>query len=194
MIAPSEKHLEDWIVQNGMPEIAPQCEFYHQLIARQLPLPDGVADLVYLSGSKMRIEVVELKKGALDESAIAQVLRYKANIDALWQGYIECRPSCFNTSYEHSAYELTTATLVGHSISPVLLEVCTAAKINVWLYDYTPDDNLFEFESEYGDWCKFGAYVTPKLRDALKQVFLQLCVKNDIPTTGDFKNIDGDDL
>lgn len=96
MIAPSEKHLEDWICSNFnrfgglteqdlVPEYAregcycPDDEYYvdtffSQLIARQFVLPSGRPDLLgYCRG---QVAAIEIKKGAITYDVIGQVLRY----------------------------------------------------------------------------------------------------------------------
>lgn len=95
-IAPTEKHLEDWICANfyrfgGLveQEIVPEyaregcyCPddtyyvdtFFSHLIARQLSLPAGRPDLLaYRFG---QVAAIEMKKGAITYDVIGQCLRY----------------------------------------------------------------------------------------------------------------------
>jgi hypothetical protein len=96
MKAPSEKHLEDWIVNNldyfgdafdknvyGLLPIEDPLwinsdeytyPFFSHVLKRQARFPFGIADLITTDGDS--ICAVELKAGAVDGETIAQVLRY----------------------------------------------------------------------------------------------------------------------
>lgn len=96
MRAPSEKHLEDWIVANFSrfgalveQELVPEYwreSFYHpddtyyvetffnQLIARQYPLPSGRPDLI--ATTHKSVVAVEIKKGPVTYETLGQCLRY----------------------------------------------------------------------------------------------------------------------
>lgn len=97
--APTEKHLEDWIVNNlhwfgdlydneylyGFENHAAPFGEDHfvvpmatKIVGRQLQLPDGIADLVVTDHD--RLMVVELKKGDLSFDVLGQCLRYMNNL------------------------------------------------------------------------------------------------------------------
>lgn len=77
MEAPSEKHLEDWLVKNY-----PFASEPFQ-IKRQVSLPSGRADLIVIE--QRSISIVELKKGRIDSLALAQCLRYMGDIRSIMQ-------------------------------------------------------------------------------------------------------------
>jgi len=96
MKAPSEKHLEDWIVANPKlfgdlwpteeitGKIWDECAhldngqsvipFVGPIIARQVRFPFGIADLVL--ANRQQVVVVEIKKDAVTAKTITQCLRY----------------------------------------------------------------------------------------------------------------------
>lgn len=78
-VAPNEKHLEDWIVNNfemfGTDSWGDgHYTFFDRLIARQYPLPNGRPDLITMFEGT--ITIVELKKGELTYGVLGQCLRY----------------------------------------------------------------------------------------------------------------------
>jgi hypothetical protein len=106
-IAPSEKHLEDWIIANPkgfgsnwesgeLPEhcypensfITPSnryvTPFFESLISRQLLLPHGRSDLIMYGLD--HISVVELKKGIINYDAIGQCKRYMYDLEEVYSG------------------------------------------------------------------------------------------------------------
>jgi hypothetical protein len=85
--APSEKTLEDYISEHpeclGLCEIGPEeYAAEYQFTLRQVRLPSGIADLVGTTCSQREIVVAELKKGTINYSAVAQVLRYMSDLNA----------------------------------------------------------------------------------------------------------------
>lgn len=146
MKAPSERHLEDWIVDNaGM--LAP-IHIPVTLLSRQLPLPSGRLDLLIRWG--VNLEVVELKKDAITEAAVMQTLRYMYDIKKIWGVATEYLPQALqvetsgNGLYHCPIY----GHLIGHSITPVVLRCAEAAEISVSLYDY---DGEYEIEDVCSD-------------------------------------------
>lgn len=96
-LAPSEKHLEDWIVKNFhgfgtiwqdgelpdicYPEVPYRIDnsrlvspFFNSIVGRQFPLPSGRPDL--LARNETQIAAIEIKKGAITYETIGQCLRY----------------------------------------------------------------------------------------------------------------------
>lgn len=71
--APSERHLEDWLVANWDTS-KQKIPFAHSpLLGRQIPLPSGIPDLICAS---VGIQIVELKKDRITLDSLAQILRY----------------------------------------------------------------------------------------------------------------------
>lgn len=104
-IAPSEKHLEDWIVANPkgfgcnwdtdeLPEFCyPEnplivngnrrvSPFFKALITRQMPLQHGRPDLIMFDIDL--ISVIELKKGVVNYDVIGQCKRYIYDIEDVY--------------------------------------------------------------------------------------------------------------
>lgn len=102
MKAPSERHLEDWIVANphkfkncadeygwtDFERYLAQAEgellthgkpYFNINLVRQVELSCGYADLVGLRGNK--IGVVELKKNAVNEKTLVQLMKYINEIE-----------------------------------------------------------------------------------------------------------------
>src|SRR5690554_595983 len=86
-LAPSEKHLEDWIVAN--PEkVLPNSKWSLRdyatesaigtILARQPRLPSGRPDLI--TRTYHSIQVVEIKRGPIQSETITQCLRYMHDI------------------------------------------------------------------------------------------------------------------
>lgn len=84
-IAPSERHLEDWIVAHN--------PFNLKLIDRQLAVPSGVIDLLY-ANEHGALVIMELKKGRIDDHAVGQMARYAADFDGfIWSARRELAKS-----------------------------------------------------------------------------------------------------
>lgn len=101
--APTEKHLENWIVDNfhwfgdlydndylyGFENVAVKFNedqfvvpLGHRIVGRQFQLPDGIADLIITDDN--RLMVVELKKGPVTFDALGQCLRYMNNLQSIF--------------------------------------------------------------------------------------------------------------
>lgn len=104
-IAPSEKHLEDWIIAHPdrigepipldwVPEYARPdnpymvnedeylSPYFNNFVGRQISLPNGRADLVMVSYHAL--VVVELKKGPITYDVIGQCMRYISDLDGIY--------------------------------------------------------------------------------------------------------------
>jgi hypothetical protein len=107
-LAPSERHLEDWIVEHfDMLGNVYDCElvpdyaregcvhftddtflepYFDQLLARQLSVPNGRIDLVGYNSKS--VCAVEIKKGAITYDTLGQCVRYiydlKQIFNAVW--------------------------------------------------------------------------------------------------------------
>lgn len=96
-IAPSEKHLEDWIVNNwdrfgewwlDEEDLPPfdldvgDCfaPYFPELIAEQYKLPSGLIDLIGGDERTPQLCVIELKKGRITYTDIGQCARYLFDI------------------------------------------------------------------------------------------------------------------
>lgn len=93
MIAPSETHLEDWIVGNlplfgsyyEFDEASGISQFVRRLIARQLRLPSGRADLVGLTHIALpSVTIIEIKRDEINEKTVAQCLRYMRDLQDIF--------------------------------------------------------------------------------------------------------------
>jgi len=130
--APTEKHLEDWIVNNlhwfgdlydneylyGFENYAvpfDETQFVvpmgRRIIGRQLQLPDGIADLILTDDN--RLMVVELKKGPVTFDTLGQCLRYINNLrNIFWQVRADVlhrdNPDRSKYVYERPQYEETS--------------------------------------------------------------------------------------
>lgn len=103
MKAPSEKHLEDWIVNNlpyfgeqsepdyfpdyyleGLPRVGNEVvfPFIVRIIKRQMRFPFGIADLIARVSNG--IAAVEIKKGLITADTVIQCLRYMHELRNIW--------------------------------------------------------------------------------------------------------------
>lgn len=148
-VGPSEKHLEEWIVNHPRlfsylcgrtDEWIPIAD---AIIARQCPLRTGVADLIIRStwGGGC-LSVVELKLGEIDARAIAQIVRYLGDLH-------DIANTAASTEYAHehfSGYDRSrfhelavNGILIGSGIKERdLLWACEALGIRVFIYSYNP--------------------------------------------------------
>lgn len=170
MIAPSEKHLEDWIVANlrwfsscivddgytydhyGAVELSPgrwvqPCG--DRLIARQFPLPHGIADLILRTDDS--IFVAELKKGAIDAKSVVQCARYIHDVREVfsWVYMERSRDYKYPATREWEVHSFNDhevkGILVGNSLAdeyiPLLCDLC-----NIWIYLYDFDGVNYTFD------------------------------------------------
>lgn len=126
-IAPSEKHLEQWIIANpeyfgdafdkdecGIPDYALERmtpigngyyvdPFYEKLIARQLRFPTGIPDII-AQGSRS-VCAIEIKKGALNYETIAQCLRYMHDLQEIFNAVYMDVVSLLNPDHHLYRYD-----------------------------------------------------------------------------------------
>ena len=153
-IAPSEKHLEQWIVDNfpHVREVIPQFNL-RRIVARQLQLSTGIPDLIV--AIKLGIRVIELKKGVVDGAAVAQVIRYVGELDYMY-GWATSRitseddPHYFDyDNYPDVTTPMVQGILIGHSFDKNALLACYTNHIQAWEYRY--DGSGYTFDESYTD-------------------------------------------
>lgn len=141
MIAPSEKHLEDWIVSREGNLTGAPCEY--RIIGRQIRLNSGVADLLIQKDGVSWL--YELKKECIDAKALAQILRYRSNLRMIFARVTKE----FNLTDDDRRFFLENdlqSTLIGHSVEPYIAVAAAAANVSVHLYEY---DGLGHYEFTY---------------------------------------------
>ena len=140
MQAPSERHLEDWIVANPPIELG-----IGEIVGRQMKMPTGIADLITFSDG---LKVVELKKGAIDSHSIAQVLSYIRSLNALymefhieaasWKDHSRHRlPFSWRTlsskDLRYIGYENVEGILIGNGLKDInLIYTCDVCMLSVY--------------------------------------------------------------
>jgi len=175
-LAPSEKHLEDYLWAHpealGMCGIPPQYgpdQPMYDFAFRQLRTVSGVMDLVGFSGE---LCVLELKRATLTSAALAQVLRYirdmKAMLMRLGHDLAEmpiCRPWMNNyIRFERRGLEdWVHGVLIGSGVeNENLLIACEACDVEVFVYDF--DGSAYQFSRIYADPC-WGIQTHPIICD-----------------------------
>lgn len=164
-LAPTEKHLEDWICTT------PHFIKYgaiERIVARQVVFPSGRCDviaIVPISHERTAVpcmtslSVIEIKKGAIDSRTLAQCLRYMRDLKEIYMhvrfpaftedqniydGYVD---GCIFTEASGIPSEIS-GMIIGHSCpDPSILVACEAAGIQVYFYKY--EDGFYEFESHF---------------------------------------------
>lgn len=141
-LAPSEKHLEDWIAAN-----LNGFDYLDGLIARQVHCKDGIIDLIGFK--EHRLQVVELKKGEIDSKALTQLLRYMKDVRSVFDAvgmemhYIKGIASqCYGFSYEGAQF--IQGQLVGRSIDEKIFLACYEAGVQVVLYSFENGNYNFD--------------------------------------------------
>lgn len=151
MKAPTEKHLEDWIVNNPshFADCQPGEQFYSafvdRFIGRQFRLPFGIVDLIGVKTNTL--QVIELKKGVIDYASVCQCMRYVAQIkEIVTYAYYDCPDARqFNVSVD--------GMIVGHSFEAKDVQmIASAAGICTVIYDCNPDTLTYEFSDDYIDY------------------------------------------
>lgn len=153
MKAPSEKHLEDYLWQHpealGMMEIPEEWgsdDPVHNFVTRQLRLPSGIADLISVSWATV-FTVIELKRGDIDSQAFTQLMRYRADINWIFE---DIQLQYARSQKKHWEYlmqqegingsmkeRMLDGLLIGHAVPDRnLLYACEARRVGVILYDY----------------------------------------------------------
>jgi hypothetical protein len=170
VIAPSEKHLEDWIVANPDKVYARlddpneywdgTVDFISRIVKRQCNLPSGRCDLIALA-TGMRdysLAAIELKRDALDTKTVAQCLRYIRDLKEI---FLKVRyPGLSNIPHaepvlhyaKHDMCDNLLANnseisglIIGYDVPDEnLLVACECADIQVLTYDYSEGDYSFD--------------------------------------------------
>lgn len=146
MIAPSEKHLEDWLVsRNGCPIDAPSSRYV--VVGRQVRLHSGRADLIVFNGSSLL--VYELKKDAIDVHALAQILRYQSDLRDIWR--IVCKPILQDFEQQYALFPFcVSGMLIGRTVSRDVNIAAAAANVVVYTYDFDGTTYHCQFVYELG--------------------------------------------
>ena len=75
-----EKHLEDFLVKNWvLTDLGKQYDIYtveNEMVGQQYQTDTGPIDILAISKDRIRLLVVELKKGRASDAVVGQVLRY----------------------------------------------------------------------------------------------------------------------
>lgn len=154
--APSERHLEDWLWNN--PEAFSAQTVHHsrynvRFVERQVVFPSGVADLISADNEGGALRLYELKRGAIDARALAQLLRYSRDMHDLL-GWVNFK-LCDNPAYRSLIADAPSdddpffgKALIGHSIPDDILVACRAARVSVFLYQYL--DGTYRFRRTTG--------------------------------------------
>lgn len=163
MKAPSERHLEDWIVANwerfGESHHRRFAEYSMRLLERQYSVPCGRVDLIgTCSPYQPLIQVIELKKGAVTYRSIGQCLRYMRHLDHL--AHLQTKemiqsPERFELGVDIDP--LVWGYVVGHSVEDdAVAMVAFQANIEVIIYDY--DGEMYHFQSYNGGARHYEGY------------------------------------
>lgn len=139
--APSEKHLEDWVVNN--PDVVIGQEEGYRMF-RQYGLPSGITDLIFYGGSRP-IVLVELKKDEINAKTLAQALRYMRDLKEIAKialGIIRHPLHPEGRFYDPKIHGV----LIGSSIKDEnLLIAAEAGDIEVMTYEYDSESDTYEF-------------------------------------------------
>lgn len=172
-IAPSEKHLEDWIYANHQDFFSQIPTLWaRRIIGRQFELASGRPDLIV--AAKLGLRVIELKKGVVDGEAVAQVIRYTGEIRDLFN-WADCHvdspddPHYYDQTKINPFYPLVKGVLIGHSFTRKALLACATNDITAITYECYDDGYLFEETCELIDTDYFPA-MESDLGAAIKEV------------------------
>lgn len=176
MKAPSERHLEDWIVAH--PEDFGGEYFDFNLRVRQFPLPSGRLDL--LGTDFNTIYVIEIKKDNLKPQTLSQVLRYKKDLHRIWQvslsGLPHPDPGCTTAAYLGLGYHAPQikGLMVGYDIEPELVLSADASDVDVFTYEYNPETNWYTFDwaIQPRDFSEFEPYRTGIIGKLMRQAYM----------------------
>lgn len=152
MIAPSEKHLEDWIVANCK-QVYPNywsldrnvySPMIERVIKRQPRLPNGRPDLLVWSGNS--VAVVELKKGPIKPEDIMQCLRYMHDVQDI--GFQKHVDTVNGTDVRVRIPSIQDGAIIGYVVghqSPNdnLMLACIELKVTPIIYDF--DGEMYHF-------------------------------------------------
>lgn len=154
MKAPSEKHLEDWILAN--PEKLQH--FYkpliHKVLECQCRFECGIADIV--AKGNAGVLVIELKKDGVDEAVIAQCLRYcfelRSSVQSLLAD-IEVNDlwGCKDYNFHFESWFVTPVVIGSHVKNAATGYLADMGNILIFTYDYDGQGYDFElYRSSYG--------------------------------------------
>lgn len=152
-LAPSERHLEDWIAHN-FDNFNQQIGYnFHRLIGRQVRFPSGVADLV-IAGACC-IFVVELKKGRLDGAAVSQLNHYLSDGLAMHR-YLNANHYEKDDLLSHKSdvservgSPSFRGILIGSSFDRLAEKTC--ASMDIDLIQYSLIEGEYEFDRDVAD-------------------------------------------
>lgn len=184
MIAPSEKHLEDWIVDN-LPLVhwyPGKVPLFRSVIARQLPLPSGIADLV--CARYYSLSVLELKKGELKPEHVEQVSRYMYDLKKI-TAYVMDKDEHISIYQRGGGFPDTVSDympvhvdggsfiqgwLIGYDASDRVIAAAHCHGIGVLLYER--EDDYYKFYDVSPDFGRddYAQCATPDLETALVEI------------------------
>lgn len=143
-IAPSEKHLEDWIV-NNIELFAEDARLQvRRIVARQPEFPSGRPDLILATVGS--VAVVELKKYKADGQAVAQVLRYLGDMRIVHDYHNEGEfTHHFNMhNYAISGRPILHGVIVAAGFDNNAYLACINNNIDMLVYDFDGQDYSFD--------------------------------------------------
>lgn len=160
-LAPSERHLEDWIWTH--PEALGTVHNLHEdtyfpaytLFARQVHVPTGIIDMI---GEDWRFTVFELKRGKVTARTFTQLMRYMRDVQGIAEKsveyYIEHRLPYYEKlkerwmGSEFYVRDLIAGVLIGSGYEDEnLLLACAACNVSVFTYEYR--DGCYTFDEPY---------------------------------------------
>lgn len=181
--APSEKHLEDWIVANPekfAPDELVNVFCIERIIGRQYRLPSGILDILAINTFGTLL-AFELKQGAIDSKAYTQAMKYSNDLFNIWasvQGILAVQMDNMNID----ANVMNTppsqgfhVVLVGSHIKKDNTQyVCYTEGISTVLYDYLGDGYKFSLDRVNPSVLSTNADDHP----AITQVFTNCLLEN----------------
>lgn len=170
MLAPDEKHLEAWITNHGL-DAAPlewgegEICLVSKVLVNQAKLPCGIVDLLAVSHCKTWIYPIEIKRGAIDASALAQVLRYKHDLIWTWRYTFDCVRGNATVGCRVGAI------VIGSSIERNIIHAAEAAGVTPIVYRF--DGKHYQFLFADHDVDDEGVNLLSKtfIGDAMRHVF-----------------------
>ena len=202
MKAPSEKHLEDWIVANpekfgvlGDYRYFSLAEF---IIKRQSRLPHGIPDLIVKSPYHS-ITVVELKRDSINSDTVAQCLRYMCDLQGIFAMATVVASQDRGIEYSRDATfdvgELReiSGVVVGDSMPDRnLIAVCNMANIAPVIYEFDGENytftfagfqiyNLMDLCSQYLDWANgsLGGAMIALMQERIQDEAMRKAARHD---------------
>lgn len=151
-LAPSEKHLEDWIANNFREFKRKAHGTYGYIISRQPEFPSGKPDLIVRMMECLA--VIELKLNVVDEKAVGQCLRYMGDIQLLHADLYGDLDSGDNPHAHSFGDNLIGGKigrnpihgiLIGHSYTNAALHLIKSFRLEALTYDFDESLNTFDF-------------------------------------------------